>query len=247
MEAELAGSVVLVTGAARNIGAEIARTCAAAGAAVAVNAKSSGTEATALAAEIEANGGRAVAILADVADPADVARLIGETIGRFGRLDVLVNNAALRDEAPFAELTFERWQAVLRVVLDGAFLCSQAALPHLRASGRGTIVNIGGLTAHTGARNRAHVVSAKAGLAGLTRALAHDLAGDGVTVNCVVPGVIDTVRSGADPSHRAERVTLVGRKGTTGDVASAVRFLAGPGARYITGQTLHVNGGLYLP
>jgi 3-oxoacyl-[acyl-carrier protein] reductase len=144
-------------------------------------------------------------------------------------------------------LVFARWQAVLHVVLDGAFLCSQAALPHLRASGRGTIVNIGGLTAHTGARNRAHVITAKAGLVGLTRALAHDLAGDGVTVNCVVPGLIDTVRGGADPSHRAERVTLVGRKGTTDDVAATVRFLAGPGARYITGQTLHVNGGLYLP
>jgi 3-oxoacyl-[acyl-carrier protein] reductase len=246
MEAELQGAVALVTGAARNIGRDIVRAFVNAGAAVVVNAKSSSAQAAALVAEIEASGGRATAILADVGNPADVARLIAETLARFGRLDILVNNAALRDEAPFEELTLARWREVLHVVLDGAFLCSQAALPHLRAGGRGAIVNVGGLTAHTGARNRAHVITAKAGLAGLTRALAHDLASDGITVNCVVPGLIDTERDGAEPSHRAARVTLVGRHGVPDDVASAVRWLAGPGARYITGQTLHVNGGIYL-
>jgi 3-oxoacyl-[acyl-carrier protein] reductase len=246
MEAELQGAVALVTGAARNIGRDIVRAFANAGAAVVINAKSSGAAAAELAAEIESNGGRAMAILADVSDPADVERLIAETVARFGGLDILVNNAALRDESPFAELTLARWRAVMQVVLDGAFLCSQAALPHLRAGGRGAIVNIGGLTAHTGARNRAHVITAKAGLVGLTRALAHDLSNDGITVNCVVPGLIATQREGAEPSHRAARVTLVGRRGAPDDVASAVRWIAGPGARYITGQTLHINGGLYL-
>jgi 3-oxoacyl-[acyl-carrier protein] reductase len=246
MESELAGSVALVTGAARNIGREIALTLAAAGAAVAVNAKSSAADAAAVVAEIESAGGKAAVFLADVGDPAAVTRLVSETVERFGRLDILVNNAALRDEAPFAELTLERWRAVLGSVLDGAFLCSQTALSHLRASGRGAIVNIGGLTAHTGARNRAHVITAKAGLVGLTRALAHDLSSESITVNCVVPGLIQTERAGAEPSHRAARVTLVGRQGVPGDVASAVRWLAGPDARYITGQTLHVNGGLYL-
>jgi 3-oxoacyl-[acyl-carrier protein] reductase len=246
MERELEGSVALVTGAARNIGAEIARAFAEAGAAVVINARSSAAEAAALVTEIESNGGRAAAILADVGNPNEVARLIAETVDRFGRLDILVNNAALREEAPFAELTFARWRAVLGVVLDGAFLCSQAALPHLRTSDGGAIVNIGGMTAHTGAQNRAHVIAAKAGLVGLTRALAHDLSSEGVTVNCVVPGVIDTVRVGAAPSHRAGRVPLAGRMGVPDDVASAVRFLAGQHARYITGQTLHVSGGLYL-
>jgi 3-oxoacyl-[acyl-carrier protein] reductase len=245
MEAELTGSVVLVTGAARNIGAEIARACANGGAAVVVNAKSSGNAAAALVSEIEAAGGHAAAILGDVGEPADVARIVDETVARFGRLDVLVNNASLRHEATFAELTYERWQAVMHVALDGAFLCSQAALPHLRASGRGSIVNMGGLTGHTGARNRAHVVTAKAGIVGFTRALAHDLAPDGITVNCIAPGLIETVRD-FQPSHRVDRVTLLGRRGVPDDVASAVRWIVGPGARFITGQTLHVNGGLFL-
>jgi 3-oxoacyl-[acyl-carrier protein] reductase len=244
---ELEGSVALVTGAARNIGREIALDLARAGAAVVVNAKASGEEARAVAAEIEATGGRAAAILADVTDQGAVARMIAETIERFGRLDVLVNNAAApRDEAPAGELSFTKWRAVLAVVLDGTFLCTQAAFPYLRASGHGAVVNIGGLTGHTGAKNRAHVVTAKAGIAGLTRALAYDFSEDSITVNCVVPGLIETTREGAQPSHRANRTTLVGRQGKPEDVAATVRWLAGPAARYITGQTIHVSGGLYL-
>jgi 3-oxoacyl-[acyl-carrier protein] reductase len=246
MEAELHGSVALVTGAARNIGREIALALAQAGAAVVVNAKTSGEAALAVVAEIEAAGGTATALLADVTEPADVQRLIAHAVGAFGRLDILVNNAALRDEAPFEELTYARWRSVLQIVLDGAFLCTQAAAPHLRSGGRGAIVNIGGLTAHTGAQHRVHVVTAKAGLVGFTRALAHDLSPGGVTANLVVPGLIETTRDGAAPAHRRERKTLVGRHGRPDDIASAVRFLAGPGARYITGQTLQVNGGLYL-
>jgi 3-oxoacyl-[acyl-carrier protein] reductase len=246
MDNELSGSVALVTGGARNIGREIVLALAGAGAAVVVNTKSSATEANQLVADVEANGGRATAIVADVVDPSDVGRLIAESVARFGRLDIVVNNAALRDEAPFEEITLAQWHNVLGVVLDGAFLCTQAALPHVRAGGRGAIVNIGGLTAHTGARNRAHVVTAKAGLVGLTRALAHDLGGDGITVNCVVPGLIDTVREGHEPSHRAGRTTLVGRHGVPTDVAATVRWLAGPSARYITGQSIHIDGGLYL-
>ena len=246
MEAELSGSVALVTGAARNIGADIVRSFAAAGASVVINAKTSGAQANALVAEVIANGGNAVAILGDVTDPGDVRRLVAETVATFGRLDILVNNAAVRDEAPFGELTYANWKNVLSIVLDGAFLCAQTALPYLQSGGRGSIINMGGLTAHTGAKHRAHVVTAKAGIVGLTRALAHDLSPDGITVNCVVPGLIDTVRPGAEPNHHKGRTTLVGRYGTTDDVASTVRFLAGPGARYITGQTIHVNGGLYL-
>jgi 3-oxoacyl-[acyl-carrier protein] reductase len=139
---------------------------------------------------------------------------------------------------------------VLEVCLDGAFHCVKACLEPLKASGGGVIVNIGGLTGHIGASDRAHVVTAKAGLAGLTRALAHDLAPSGITVNCVSPGMIDTRRQTSsapgEPAHHATRQTLLGRRGRPDEIAAAVRWLAGPGGRYVTGQTIHVNGGTYL-
>ena len=199
------------------------------------------------AAEIEAAGGQALAVLADVTDPTAVARMVEAVEARLGRIDILVNNAAVRDVSSLDEIDLARWREITGVILDGAFICSKACLKSLRAGG-GTIVNIGGLSAHTGAAGRPHVVAAKAGLVGLTRALAHDLAADGVTVNCVVPGLIDTVRgaaSGPRSAHTGKRESALGRRGTPEEVAHAVRFLAGPGARYITGQTLHVSGGAF--
>jgi 3-oxoacyl-[acyl-carrier protein] reductase len=244
---ELAGRIALVTGAGRNIGRAIALALAGAGAAVAVNARRSQAEVDAVAAEIEAAGGRTLAVLADVTDPAAVTRMVDAAEARLGRIEILVNNAAIRDVSSLDEIDLARWREITGVILDGAFICSKACLESLRAGG-GTIVNIGGLSAHTGAAGRAHVVAAKAGLVGLTRALAHDLAADGVTVNCVVPGLIDTVRgaaSGARSAHTGKRESALGRRGTPEEVAHAVRFLAGPGARYITGQTLHVSGGAF--
>ncbi len=252
MERELQGRVALVTGAGRNIGAAVARELAAAGAAVVVNARSNAAEAEAVAAAIRSSGGRAAVCLGAVSAPAAASTMAATAERAFGRLDILVNNAAIRREIPFAEMDFAAWRAVLDVCLDGAFHVTKAALPLLRASGGGAIVNIGGLTGHTGAPHRAHVVTAKAGLAGLTRALAHDLAEDGITVNLVAPGMIDTTRGPGGsapphaPGHRAGRRTLVGREGLSDEVAAAVRFLAGPRARYVTGQSIHVNGGAYL-
>jgi 3-oxoacyl-[acyl-carrier protein] reductase len=243
---ELEGRVALVTGAARNIGRAIALALADAGAAVIVNARSSRDEVEALAAGIEAAGGRALAHLADVADEPAVQAMVHAATARFGRLDILVNNAAIRDVSPIDDIDFAAWKRVTGVILDGAFLCVKASLPALRASGAGAIVNIGGMSGHTGAAGRPHVVAAKLGLVGLTRALAHDLAPASITVNCVVPGLIDTKRTATSGKSPHLHETLVGRRGRPEEIADVVRFLAGPRGRYVTGQEWHVNGGAYL-
>jgi 3-oxoacyl-[acyl-carrier protein] reductase len=244
----LAGKVAVVTGAGRNIGAAIARALAADGAAILVNARANREEAEAVARDIEDRGGAALSFVGDVADASAVTEMVGAAHARFGRIDILVNNAALRRERSFGEMTYAEWREILGVTLDGAFHCVKACLPLLKASGAGTIVNIGGMSAHTGSKDRAHVVTAKAGLVGFTRALAHDLAADGITVNCVVPGLIGTPRppGSPEPQHHSRHGTLTGARGTPDDIAAMVRFLCGPGGCYVTGQTLHVNGGAYL-
>ena len=243
---DLRGRVAVVTGSGRNIGRAIARALADAGASVVVNAKSSAPEAEAVAREIREAGGHAAPKIADVSSPDGAAALIAAAIDTFGRLDILVNNAAVRREIDFAKLDYQEWREIIATILDGAYLCSHAALPHLISAGGGSIVNIGGLSSYTGAARRAHVIAAKAGLVGLTRALAHDLAPHAITVNCVAPGLIDTTRRGPEPAHHATHATLVGRRGTPEDIAAVVRFLCGPDARYITGQTLHANGGVFM-
>jgi 3-oxoacyl-[acyl-carrier protein] reductase len=244
---ELEGSVAIVTGAARNIGRAIALDLADAGAAVTVLARSDFAGVKSVAAEIESRGGRALAIQGDVTRPADVQRMVDETLKKFGRIDILVNNAGVRPEGPFEDLSLESWRQVLAVILDGPFLCAQAALPALEKSGRGTIINIGGLTAYTGAAHRAHVITAKAGLDGFTKALAVELGPKGITVNLVAPGLIETKRDGAEPVHRKTRTILAPRRGQPEDISAMVRHLAGPKARAMTGQTIHINGGVYLP
>jgi 3-oxoacyl-[acyl-carrier protein] reductase len=246
VERELDGRVAVVTGSARNIGAAIARALADAGAAVVVNAKSSTADAEGIARDIRDRGGRAIATMADVGTPEGARALVASAVDAFGRLDILVNNAASRREVDFAQLDYQEWRDIIGTILDGAYLCAHAALPHLISAGGGSIVNIGGLSSFTGASRRAHVIAAKAGLVGLTRALAHDLSPHGVTVNCIAPGLIETARRGPEPSHHAKHQTLVGRRGTPDDIAALVRFLCGPRARYITGQTLHANGGVFL-
>jgi len=250
-ELELSGRVALVTGAARNIGSAIALALAQGGASIVLTARSNreGLEETAR--EIRTLGRDAYPALADVTREDDVSKLIEGAVERFGRLDILVNNAAVRSEEALERISLARWHEILAVTLDGAFLCTRTALEHLAASGQGAVVNIGGLTAYTGAANRAHVVTAKAGLDGFTKALAHELAPRGITVNLVSPGLIDTVRdgrsAGADPAHHKLHSTLVGRRGAPAEVAAMVRHLCGPDGRFLTGQTIHVNGGAFLP
>jgi 3-oxoacyl-[acyl-carrier protein] reductase len=246
----LKGKVALVTGAGRNIGRAIALALADAGAKVAVNVRASRDEGQAVVDEIVARSGDALLVAADVTQRAEVDAMIAAIAKRFGRLDIVINNAAVRHEVAFAELRYADWRAAQAVCVDGAFHCIQAALPLLRDSSAGAVINIGGMTAQTGASKRAHVVTAKAALAGLTRALAHELAELGITVNCVSPGMMDTVRKAASatplPAHHANHQPLLGRRGHPDEIASAVVWLAGPGGRFITGQTLHMNGGAYL-
>ncbi len=244
---ELAGKVALVTGGARNIGRAISRSLAAGGASVMVNANTSRAEAEKTVGMI---GAKSDLHLADITKPGEVQGLVDATVKRFGRLDFLVNNAAVRYETAFSSISYDEWRRVLAIVLDGAFLCAQAALPHMIKAGGGTIVNIGGQTGHKGASERAHVITAKAGLAGMTKALALDLAPHQITVNCVVPGTIDSQRGlpGVPdrPAHR-RAPPPIGRRGAPEEIAAMVRMLCGPDARYITGQAIHVNGGGYLP
>lgn len=245
---ELAGKVAIVTGAGRNIGRAIAKQLAAAGASVVVNVRSNQAEADSVVREIEAAGGKAFAVLADVADPAAVEAMAQAALKRFGRIDILVNNASLRREQPIDKMSYADWREVMDATLDSAFHGVHACLPAIKKAGGGTIINVGGMSAHRGAKDRAHVMTAKTALVGFSRALAHDLAADHITANCVVPGAIDTTRPGSspNPAHHLTHGTITGERGKPDDVAAMIRFLCGPGGRYVTGQTIHVSGGAYL-
>ena len=250
MTSPLTGQVAVVTGAARNIGRAIAAALAGEGASVVVNALQDVAGAEAGVAEIAKAGGKAIAHRADVTDEQAVEGLAQAALDAFGRIDILVNNAAIRPTDPLLDMTLAAWRRVLAVNLDAAFLCARICAPHLIAAGGGRIVNIGGKSGHTGAKDRAHVVTSKAGLVGLTKALAVELAPHGITVNCVVPGTIAGERDSASPTraHKPGGETrLIDRSGEPREVAAMVRTLCLPESGYITGQTIHVNGGGYLP
>ncbi|BCJ91241.1 beta-ketoacyl-ACP reductase [Terrihabitans soli] len=246
---ELEGKVAVVTGASRNIGRAIALAFADAGAAVAVIGRADRAGLDETAALIKAAGGRAIVMLGDVRDEASVKSFIDGTVAEFGRLDILVNNAAIRVEEPVEKVTFASWRNVTATILDGAFLCVSAALPHLLRSDAGRIINIGGRTGHTGSRDRVHVVSAKAGLIGMTKGLAIELAPKKITVNLISPGLIATVRgaSTSGPTETSDKMAPVGRRGTAEEVANMARLLAGPDGGYMTGQSIHINGGTFMP
>ncbi|MPY71770.1 MAG: SDR family oxidoreductase [Alphaproteobacteria bacterium] len=244
---ELAGRAAIVTGSARNIGRAIALDLAAGGAAVLINARSSRADAEAVMHEIEAEGGKAALFMGDVTQEETAAAMVDAAVAAFGRLDFLVNNVSQRGECPLGEMSFALWHGVLSGTLDSAFLCSRAALPHLERSGAAAIVNIGGVASHAGMAGRAHVAAAKAGLCGMTGALAVELAPKNITVNTVVPALIDTDRhDGYIPPFYAQRSIPMGRTGKPEEIASVVRFLCGPGARFVSGQSIHANGAWYV-
>jgi 3-oxoacyl-[acyl-carrier protein] reductase len=246
MVRELSGRAALVTGASRNIGRAIAVDLGAGGANVMVHAARDAEGADETAELVRQAGGQAQVVLGDLTDEEVPTRVVQSTLEAFGQLDILVSNASVRPEADIRSLGYADWRRVMALTLDAAFLLVKAALPSLEGSSAGSVVLIGGMTGQSGAAERIHVVSAKAGLTGFGKALAHDLGPSGITVNTVAPGLIETKRTTADPAHHASRSNPLNRRGTPEEVAAAVRMLAGPGARFITGQTLHVNGGALM-
>jgi 3-oxoacyl-[acyl-carrier protein] reductase len=246
---DLRDAVVLVTGASTGIGAAAAVRFARAGARVGINYRQSEREATDVLAAVEAAGSEGLLLRADVAQRAQVGAMVDALATRFGRIDRLVNNAGTPvARSTLAELPEATWDEALAVNLKGVFLCSQAVIPHLRRAGGGRIVNVSSLVARTG-ESSAHYAVAKAGVNALTRALARELAPDGIAVNAVAPGLIDTPVHGkfaADPQAIFARVIPripLGRAGTADEVAGWIVFLSSADAGYTTGQIVEVNGG----
>ncbi|MEW6307790.1 MAG: 3-oxoacyl-[acyl-carrier-protein] reductase [Bacillota bacterium] len=239
--------VALVTGASRGIGRAVAEALARAGAHVAVNYRSDATGAAEVAATVESLGRRSLVVQADVADPAAVQAMVDGTVEALGGIDILVNNAGVIRDGLLVRMRPEDWDRVIAIDLTGAYLCARAAARHMLRKRFGRIINVSSVVAVTGNPGQANYCAAKAGLLGLTKALALELASRQVTVNAVAPGFIDTEMTAALglAGQVAARVPL-GRVGTPEDVAQAIVFLASPGAEYITGQTLLVDGGLSL-
>jgi 3-oxoacyl-[acyl-carrier protein] reductase len=241
---ELTGKVALVTGGSRGIGAAIARRLAGDGAAVALTYVSSKDKAEAVVKQIEADGGRALAIGADNADPAAVIAAVERTVSELGRLDILVNNAGVFDGGPLEEMTLERVDRVLSVNVRAAFVAAQAASVHMAAGGR--IITIGSaLSEHVPVPGMTLYTMSKAALTGLTKGLARDLGGRGINVTVVNGGLIDTDMNRADGpgAEFFAKVPALGRYGSADELAATVAYLAGESGRYVTGTAITVDGG----
>jgi len=242
----LEGKVALVTGSGRNIGRATVLKLAAEGASVVVNARTNRDEAETVAAEARALGVDALPVLADVADRDQVGAMVAAAMARFGKIDILINNAAIRPHKPFIELTLDDWERVRGVVLDGAFYCTHAVIPSMVKNQFGRILFFTGEGAFNGGAQRSHVSAAKMGLIGFARGLASEFAPHNIRVNVVSPGRIDTTRDLSWYPSGGMRETSdipLGRLGTVDDLAAACLFLVTDDCGFITGQTLHVNGG----
>ena len=244
----LKDKVALVTGASQGIGWDIAQALVVAGAKVAVAARTEEKLAL-LVGEIEAAGGEAIAVKMDVADAEQVKAGFKQVIEKFGRLDILVNNAAITRDGLAVRMKADDWDAVIRTNLTGAHLCIQQALGTMMRARAGRIINVSSVVAQMGNAGQANYVAAKAGLIGLTKAIAMEIASRNITVNAVAPGFIETpmtnVLSDKVKEELKARIPL-GRLGVPRDVAASIVFLASDEAAYITGHVLDVNGGMYL-
>ena len=245
---KLDGKVALITGSGRNIGRATALKLASEGAHIVVNARTNEAEAEAVAREVRERGVKALAVLADVAKKDEVDRMVARALSEFGRVDILINNAAIRPHKPFPEVTIEDWERVRGVVLDGAIYCTKAVIDRMVNNRYGRILFFVGDGAYTGGSGRAHVSAAKMGLVGLGRSLAAEFAQHNIRVNVVSPGSIDTRRDNPEWYHgrvpNASGIPL-GRQGHVDEIAATCLFLVSDDGGFITGQTIHVNGGAH--
>lgn len=245
---ELLGKVALVTGAAQGIGRAIALLLAQKGADIVVSDINL-EKAEETVREIETIGRRAMAIRADVANTNDVERMVEAILGRFGQIDILVNNAGITRDKLILRMTEEDWDAVLNVNLKGTFNCTKAVVRHMSKQRRGKIVNIASVVGEMGNVGQANYSASKAGVIGFTKTIAREFAQRGINVNAIAPGYIETPMTEVLPEKVKEelrRMIPMGRLGRPGDVAEAVLFLVSEASRYITGQVLNVNGGIYM-
>ncbi|MBO5515486.1 MAG: 3-oxoacyl-[acyl-carrier-protein] reductase [Schwartzia sp.] len=245
----LDGKCALVTGASRGIGRAVALKLASEGAKVALNFAGNEAAANEVRQEIEAAGGQAILVKADVANEAAVQEMVQKTADAFGRIDILVNNAGITRDGLLARMKEEDWDAVLSTNLKGVFLTTKAVAKLMMKQRAGRIVNMASVVGVTGNAGQANYSAAKAGVIGFTKTIARELASRGVTVNAVAPGFIDTDMTSV-LSDKAKEAALtgipLGRMGTPEDVAAAVLFLASDQASYVTGQVLHVDGGMVM-
>jgi 3-oxoacyl-[acyl-carrier protein] reductase len=244
----LKDKVAIVTGASQGIGRDTALALAEAGAKVIVAARNEGKLAS-LVTEITAAGGEAFALKLDVADAEQVKAGFRQIIDKFGRLDILVNNAAVTRDGLAMRMKKDDWDAVIQTNLTGAHLCIQQALPAMMKARSGRIISISSVVAQSGNAGQANYVAAKAGVIGLTKAIAIEIASRNITVNAVAPGFIATPMTDVLPEKVKEELKVripLGRMGSPRDIAAAIVFLASDEAGYITGHVLNVNGGMHL-
>jgi 3-oxoacyl-[acyl-carrier protein] reductase len=246
MNLDLKGQIALVTGASRGIGQAIADALMQSGAKV-IGTATTAEGAAAIDARLKANGGRGVAL--NVTDPKACEDIIDSIVKDFGGIQILVNNAGITRDQLAMRMKFEEWTDVIDTNLSAVFRLSQAVLRPMMKARSGRIINITSIVGHMGNPGQANYAAAKAGVSGMTRALAREIGSRNITVNCVAPGFIDTdmTRALSEEQQNVLKANIpLARLGTPEDVAQAVAFLASPTAAYITGNTLHVNGGLYL-